>query len=122
MLYIKKSEVRGTLYLECHTPNCKGRFVLKNGDMHVTTAHDDHADEGPYISELKFRQRLREKIHENPEVQPTLLFEQIQAQYPDSLHISFSSVKSLITKTREKQLPPIPKNLEELGNNLQTDT
>lgn len=120
MVYTKKVENLATQYFHCTMPGCKGRVIVVNNIIQKVNAHEDHPDQRAYISELRFRQQLREAVIRNPEVPPKTIFEQIQASLADSAHIPFKRVENLIRKTRNIQLPAIPKTLIELGNSLQT--
>lgn len=124
MMYAQKSEHCGIKYLQCQSKNCESRvsIVLESEKVTVTKPHADHPDERLYIAELRFRQMLREAVIKNPEVPSKVLFDQIQASYLESGHVTFKSVANLLAKTRGLQLPPIPSNLIELGNSLQTNT
>lgn len=115
-LYTKNKTVDGRVYVKCYFQSCKARAIIDGNEYNLKQAHDNHEKPHDKIAILKFRNQIRLDAESNPDKTARAIFDNAQRQHPEAaLLVGFSSVESLIGKSRKKSCPPIPKDLENLA-------
>lgn len=117
MLYKKRNERDGKVYMSSYSKTCAGRVVVENNVIKTTAAHSHtYENHREYCITLKFRQICRNQATQNPEMAPMQVYLEAQKQLQEATRfVSYKSVRNLIENTRKEKIPAIPTNLRQLG-------
>lgn len=116
MLYRKRLERDGKIYMDCYSKTCGGRVVVETNIIKTTATHSQHESHHEYYITLKFRQICRDNATQNPEMAPMQVYLKAQRLLQEATSfVSFKSVRNLIENIRKEKLPSIPTNLRQLG-------
>lgn len=118
-VYMKHSKRKEKTYWVCHRkPECTKMAATTDDPLvMVTTPEHNHAPDQDYVRAKQVVQEIKEAGVRQPERAPGLLIEQKKQDLPEEVLAKLPTTSALtrtVNRTRQAQLPPNPKSLDDL--------